>query len=355
MERQTKHRILGIFVIIGLVVILLPLFQDNKEAPIKTTFVKAPPFPDQARSVASTSLAQGQAPVTPGVGPSASDGFSVVRPMADQPQNAASVAVSAQETLQPSQTAIDHQGPIHPAAALNVKSSFPQSPLAKNEIVKSAAATSKSAANVSSGQISKTAKHLQIQTGQYKIIEGEKAVALLNKARQHKHAHKTKYADNRNKVKAAAPKQAAKAATAKTALHTAIAKHALKTNPHQSITKKAVQTTAAAKHPAPHNKPALPVVTASLDDDGLIKLKSAVWVIQIGNFKNKTNALKMVNELRSNGYRAFIQQFSSAFGEHTSVFVGPENNPSAARTLADRLKNEMHIQGMVISYKPLTL
>jgi DedD protein len=56
MESQTKHRILGILVVIGLVMILLPLFQSNEEETQKTTLVQAPPFPDQ--SVQTTPLEQ---------------------------------------------------------------------------------------------------------------------------------------------------------------------------------------------------------------------------------------------------------------------------------------------------------
>ncbi len=48
MEKKTRHRILGSLVLIGLVVILLPFFQGNKEFATETTLVKAPPFPDQS-------------------------------------------------------------------------------------------------------------------------------------------------------------------------------------------------------------------------------------------------------------------------------------------------------------------
>lgn len=239
MERQIKHRILGILVMIGLVIILLPLFQNGKEVLSKAILVKAPPFPDQAL------------PITPAV------------------VQTASVTPSITPTI---------------ASAASLSPVPASQPVVDQDQKKQA-------------------------TVSYKIIEGEKAMSLLKHTTTHQHTH-------------------AKKSVVMT----------------KQNTKKTVS-------PA---KVLLPV-TASLDDDGLIKLKSAVWVIQIGSFKNKANALKTVNQLRSNGYRAFIQQFSNAFGEHTSVFVGPANNSAAARTLADRLKNEMHIQGIVISYKPLTL
>lgn len=98
-----------------------------------------------------------------------------------------------------------------------------------------------------------------------------------------------------------------------------------------------------------------PVTNAPLTDNGLVDLKNPVWVIQIGSFKNKANALRLVNQLRANGYRAFIQQISNTFGENTRVFVGPEYKRHSARALASRLESDMHIRGIVISYKPLAL
>lgn len=98
-----------------------------------------------------------------------------------------------------------------------------------------------------------------------------------------------------------------------------------------------------------------PIAETPLNDNGLIELKNPVWVIQIGSFKNKANALRLVNQLRANGYRAFIQQVSNTFGENTRVFVGPESKHNSARALATRLESDMHIRGIVISYKPLAL
>src|SRR2546421_9872657 len=51
MEKQTKHRILGVVVVIALVIILLPFFQSGKELAPETTLVKAPSFPEQSVQV----------------------------------------------------------------------------------------------------------------------------------------------------------------------------------------------------------------------------------------------------------------------------------------------------------------
>ena len=89
--------------------------------------------------------------------------------------------------------------------------------------------------------------------------------------------------------------------------------------------------------------------------DGLIKLNEPGWVIQVASFKNKVAAIRLVNHLRANGYHAFMQRMNTIFGESTTVFVGPEYKQAYARSLASRLESDMHIRGIVISYKPLTL
>ncbi|HLB42143.1 MAG TPA: SPOR domain-containing protein [Gammaproteobacteria bacterium] len=92
-----------------------------------------------------------------------------------------------------------------------------------------------------------------------------------------------------------------------------------------------------------------------LDNNGLIHLKGSVWVIQLGSFKDKSDALRLTNRLRLNGYKAFIQQVTTSFGNSTRVFVGPEYQQALAFELVQRLENHMHIRGVVVSYKPLTL
>jgi cell division septation protein DedD len=84
-------------------------------------------------------------------------------------------------------------------------------------------------------------------------------------------------------------------------------------------------------------------------------LRNKAWVIQIGSFKNKVNALRLVNHLRTNGYRAFMKRVQTALGESTRVFVGPEYKQATAHRLASQLENNLHIHGLVVSYKLFAL
>lgn len=127
----------------------------------------------------------------------------------------------------------------------------------------------------------------------------------------------------------------------------------------KSAAKKTIKKTLAAKKMVIHSRLASKSSSAykneTLDRNGLIQLKQAAWVVQLGSFKHKTNALKLVNKLRANGYRAFIQEINVSSGDNTRVFVGPEHKQTAARQLASDLEKELKLHGIVISYKPFTL
>ncbi len=113
--------------------------------------------------------------------------------------------------------------------------------------------------------------------------------------------------------------------------------------------------------PFPDQPSAIPVAHFSnqpIDTTTNAKLqpqKNIAWAIQIGGFQDKPHALHLVNQLRANGYPAFIQKITNATGEHTRVFVGPANQRAMARELANRLQNDLHIYGMIVTYQPLTL
>jgi len=289
MERKTKHRLLGIFVVIGLVIIILPFFQGEKENAPNTALVTAPPFPDQPVQVATNANEQNQT--------------KMVEQQAGAPQaiinNNPPPQTSADNTKDIKEQPDDTISVIHPSVIKSTENPVIETPAAETNVKPE---MTKTVADVKSTPDSilttKKVMTASTKTKGFKIIEDQK---------------------------------------------------------NTLVNKKSIQ--AAKKHLSPakvHLATSTPV-QPSLDDDGLMKLKSSAWVIQVGSYKNKENALRIVNHLRANGYRAFIQQVTTALGEHTRVFIGPENKRTAALALAGRLHSEMHLQGIVISYKPLTL
>lgn len=83
----------------------------------------------------------------------------------------------------------------------------------------------------------------------------------------------------------------------------------------------------------------------------LVKLKNSAWVVQMGSFKNKTNAIRLTNQLRAQGYKAFTREIRSTL----RVYVGPEFKQASAATLANKIEQQMKLRGIIISYKPLEL
>lgn len=251
MERQTKHRLLGIIVIIGLVIILLPLFQSNNDMPTEAVLVTAPPFPDQPVDITANS-----------------------DPLPANPLEPTAAAVTTNQNVEVSHTDIAQ-------AEMNMNKAIASD---DPEITNSE----------------------PIKPSSYRIIEVSKTEAPVKKSEE----------SNKSSSDVNMP--------ALTVLK----------NPSQEILEKSFDRTT---------------------DEGLLKLKSSVWVVQIGSFKDKANALRVVNQLRARGYKAFIQQINTAMNDTTRVFIGPLHKRSNAYALVERLQNEMHIKGIVISYKPLTL
>lgn len=82
---------------------------------------------------------------------------------------------------------------------------------------------------------------------------------------------------------------------------------------------------------------------------------NATWAIQLGSFRNKNNAIRLINRLRNNGYQAFMRHIPSTFGESIRVYVGPESKKETAKELVAQLETDFHIKGIIIHYQPLAL
>lgn len=293
MERSTKHRILGILVVVALVIISLPLFQGGKEANTQTASISTPPFPDQSVQVAPPIQTTTPVPTV----------AANVGTMEQKPAPTTTTVESPED--QPD----DIITTLHPSV---VNAQEPAKPVAAEPAAATATSSVTAPANTP-------------------VVADQPQVATSNVIPVIKPAT------------AVAPKAAMKTNHAK-ALQAANTKF-----------KKLGTTRVAQAKRATKFKSLAPTMQTALKDDGLVSLRNASYVIQIGSFKNKTNALKLVNALRANGYPAFIQKMSTSVGENTRVFVGPSNRRNAAVAMADKLENHMHLKGIIISYQPLTL
>jgi len=274
MERKTKHRILGILVILGLVILALPFLQGEKNLSNNAEVIKAPPFPDQALQV--TPPDEESKPANP-------------NPSKTTSVNNDSGEREPQDLLQ-----TVHPTVINQPGIIENKTNTLTQPEENNVNLPEAYPESKATTTELTPAIEKKAVLMRQAKESHTVGITKKGLHSLNTSAIHLSANKKK-----------------------------------------SLLKQP-------KH-------------ASTDNNDLYQLKNTTWVIQMGNFKNKANAIRLVNQLRANGYRAFIREVASGSGMSTRVFVGPESKKKAAHLLAQQLEKDIHIQGFVISYKPLIL
>ena len=288
MERKTKHRILGILVVVGLVIVSLPLFQGSGHES-GATLVNAPAFPDQSVQVEAT---------TPPV-----------------------------DTKSPASAAVQTSPiPIHDPSADTGINQLPDDTIAPNATMPASPAQAPSMGQPDSGL---AAPNPDNGSGADDNSSDDDSEPSTNDGAT----------DNSGSV----PSKNAQHISDRVSPTTETIVAAPKVKKAALITKKPLIAKSIMRSAA--------IKPASNDINGLIKLKLSVWVIQLGSFKSKTNALRLVNQLRLKGYHAFIQQVDA----RTRVFVGPEGKQQIARMVASQLEEEMHISGMVVSYKPLAL
>lgn len=344
MESKTKHRILGIVVVAGLAILMYPFVQGNNSIPSEQAMVKAPPFPDQAIQVTSTendAIASApadtiaSAPVTA----AASSTDQVDNSITQQPDgtisqdnpNVVNIAAPEINSIAPPDSAPLAATPEQPKPIINLP-----------EVKSSLQSAEQPASQTDDQSLPNGPTSLSADIGNVDGPSVDDIPAVETKA----HAA----------VKPAAVKPAKTAKISKTAKATK-KDLAAKSGTHKKLVKTAKANLA---KPVVYSKIASKSgITAyrqmPIDNNGLVQLKQAAYVIQLGSFTEKTNALKLVNKLRAKGYRAFIQHTPDNVGENTRVFVGPEKQQASARLVATELEKEMQLHGIVISYKPFSL
>ncbi len=329
MESKTKHRILGVVVVAGIAVLAYPFIQGSSSIPGEQALVKAPPFPDQTIQVASTDEA------VPVQAPNAAD-TQAVTPVPDSSLNANNNTPAANanpaDAANPSGPAVTNvAAPEEKSVAAPDSKAAGQSSMAPTDTMTAPSPQADSGQAVNGGEMTSAAESTPAQA-----VQSETATPT----------NATTTNDNDTITKAVMTEETnsapAKATVSEAKKHHKTLAKAAKKN-HPLIQSK---LTTASAITANRHRP--------VDNNGLMQLKQAAWVVQIGSFKQKSNALKLVNKLRAKGYRAFIQHVASGAGQ-TRVFVGPEHKQDSARLLASELENEMKLHGIVISYKPFTL
>lgn len=81
--------------------------------------------------------------------------------------------------------------------------------------------------------------------------------------------------------------------------------------------------------------------------------QGSAFVIQLGSFSNKTNAQKVVEKLKSAGYKAYIKVVKTNNKITHKVLVGPELERKQAEFKISALNKLTKLKSMVLVYDPL--
>ena len=74
------------------------------------------------------------------------------------------------------------------------------------------------------------------------------------------------------------------------------------------------------------------------------------WVVQLGSFSSEKNANNLNDDLHKAGFSSFVEPLKQGTKVIYRVRVGPELLRSDAQALKDRLRKDMKLDGMILSY-----
>jgi len=99
---------------------------------------------------------------------------------------------------------------------------------------------------------------------------------------------------------------------------------------------------------------------ASSDDTNVDKtlgkqFKSAAYVLQVASFSSVENATKLVNRLKSMGFKAYQRASTPKNGKAVHrVLVGPYINKKQAHEVREKIANQAKLEGIIKVYDPIT-
>lgn len=79
-------------------------------------------------------------------------------------------------------------------------------------------------------------------------------------------------------------------------------------------------------------------------------MKKNVWAVQVGSFKNRTNALALKEKIRKKKLHAFVDRVMKKNTAVYRVRVGPQTSREKAEVVKLTLKKEMKLSGLVVKH-----
>jgi DedD protein len=74
------------------------------------------------------------------------------------------------------------------------------------------------------------------------------------------------------------------------------------------------------------------------------------WVVQVGSFGSRENAVQLQNKLRKHGFSGFVESFMKDGALSHRVRIGPEIDRTDAEKILQQIKTKLALNGIVVSY-----
>ena len=85
--------------------------------------------------------------------------------------------------------------------------------------------------------------------------------------------------------------------------------------------------------------------------NNMAKKQVKAWVVQVGSFVEKINAVEIRDKLKKAGFLAFVETTDQIQGELFRVRVGPELNRERAEKMQERIEIEFDLKGIIVPYQ----
>jgi len=409
MDKQKTQRIIGIFVIIAFVIILVPLFFGKTEVSTQVTSVKVPPLPAQ-QPEATTTLAK--ADTTDGQTPEDSailgtpennkvDNTNDSQPAANQVNDEQNNVQNSDQTM--AVNAVNNAVNAGDAQQSNNSNTTPantknsQTDAAQVKSITNKQMNDESGVNILSetadgvnAKVAPTSNEINEQQPASMSAEGNTNTNANADPNGHQLASPSSTANKQNNDSSGVnilPETTdgvnTKATSTSTSSESNANEHQMalsssKTNADQQSPASSIEETKSAVSPVrdifsestpvqnkvkkhriittERKSSATKVKPVNLSNEQIAKLTSTAWAVQMGNFKNKDNARRLADKLRTAGYKAFMKEIKSAKGNITTrVYIGPEFKHASAVTLSNKVQQDIKMEGIVVTIKPLEL
>ena len=113
------------------------------------------------------------------------------------------------------------------------------------------------------------------------------------------------------------------------------------------------QTDVQAKAPAADNKAAVAApdeVTELVEKATESSEPPKAWVVQVGSFSQRDNALALRDKLRAKNYPSFVELLKGKNGEIYRVRVGPEATHGDAEKTMQKIRKQFKLNGVVMGH-----